>query len=164
MPTAGNLPPVQANSDAAAPSYLAGVLLAAVVIAALASLAVIQEARQRGEVLDLVEVTPRAIDGSGDGRVRIEWRQRRSSDDAVVRIIDTADDPVRTLLDGGSLEGGDTLQVFRWNGRADSGRFADPGRYRVEILLRDQDREIVPEQGLIRLQRSKAPPGPGEKV
>jgi flagellar hook assembly protein FlgD len=154
---------VQANSDAAAPSYLAGVLLAAIVIAALASLAVIQEARQRGEVLDLVEVTPRAIERSGEGGARIEWRQRGSSDDAVVRIIDTPDEVVRTLLDGGSLEGGDTLQVFHWNGRAESGKFAEPGRYRVEILLRDQDREIVPEQGLIRLRPLEEGPGSGEE-
>lgn len=154
---------MQANSDAAAPSYLAGVLLSAIVIAALASLAVIQEARQRGEVLDLVEVTPRTIEASGNERARIEWRQRRSSDDAVVRIIDTADEVVRTLLDGGSLEGGDTVKVFQWNGRADSGRLAEPGRYRVEILLLDQDREIVPEQGLIRLRPFKEPSGSGEE-
>ena len=48
---------MQASSDAAPPRYLAGILLTAVVLAALGSLALIQEARQRGEVLDLVEAT-----------------------------------------------------------------------------------------------------------
>ena len=143
---------MQANSDAAAPSLLAGILLTAVVVAALASLAVIQEARQRGEVLDLVEVT-HAFSPDGRERARIEWRQRRTSDDAVVRIIDSADDPVRTLLDGGTLTGDDAQQVFRWNGRADSGEVVSPARYRVEILLRDQDREIVPEQSVIRVRK-----------
>jgi flagellar hook assembly protein FlgD len=162
VPTAGNLTPVQANSDAAAPSYLAGVLLAAIVIAALASFAVIQEARQRGEVLDLVEVAPRSIEVPGDERVRIEWRQRVSSDDAVVRVIDTPDEVVRTLFDG-SLQGDDTVQVFHWNGRGDSGMFAEPGRYRVEILLQDQDREIIPEQSLIRVRPSQEPSGSGEE-
>jgi hypothetical protein len=152
---AGNLPRVQANSDAAAPRYLAGILLAVVVVAALASLAVIQEARQRGEVLDLVEVT-RTFSPANSERARIEWRQRSSSDDAVVRIIDRAGDPVRTLLDGEPLAGDDTQQVFHWDGKADSGRLAEPGLYRVEILLRDLDREIVPEQSRMTLFRVRS--------
>lgn len=133
--------------QASAPNLLAGLLMAAVLIAALASLAVIQEARQRGEVLDLVEVSPRAISPPGrDERVRIEWRQRRTSDDAVVQIVTSAERPVRTLLDGGTLVGDDTEQVFHWDGRRDSGRIVDPGRYWVRIVLRDQDRDIIPEQ------------------
>ena len=119
-------------------------------LAALGSLALIQEARQRGEVLDLVEATDTFSPAAGE-RARIEWRQRRSSDDATVRIIDRAGIPVRTLLDGGSLEGDDRIQVFHWNGRTDDGD--PPGLYRIEILLRDQDREIVPEQSAIRLRR-----------
>lgn len=133
--------------QASAPNLLAGLLMAAVLIAALASLAVIQEARQRGEVLDLVEVSPRAISPPGrDERVRIEWRQRRTSDDAVVQIVTSAERPVRTLLDGGTLVGDDTEQVFHWDGRRDSGRIVDLGHYWVRIVLRDQDRDIIPEQ------------------
>lgn len=139
-------------SDAAPPRYLAGILLTAVVLAALGSLALIQEARQRGEVLDLVEATD-TFSPDANERARIEWRQRRSSDDATVRIIDRAGIPVRTLLYGGSLEGDDRIQVFHWNGRTDDGDPAPPGLYRIEILLRDQDREIVPEQSAIRLHR-----------
>jgi flagellar hook assembly protein FlgD len=137
---------VQANR-AGAPKLLAGILVAAVLVAALASLALIQEARQRGEVLDLVEVSPRGISPTDpSARLRIEWRQRRTSDDAVVQIVTSAERPVRTLLDGGTLAGGDAQQVFRWDGRRDSGRRAEPGHYWVRILLRDQDRDIVPEQ------------------
>jgi flagellar hook assembly protein FlgD len=143
---------VQASSDAAAPRYLAGILLTAVVLAALGSLALIQEARQRGEVLDLVEATD-TFSPDADERARIEWRQRQSSDDATVRIIDRAGIPVRTLLDGGSLEGDDRIQVFHWNGRTDDGDRAPLGLYRIEIVLRDQGREIVPEQSAIRLRR-----------
>lgn len=140
---------------ASAPNLLAGVLLAAVLAAAFVSLAVIQEARQRGEVLDLVEVRPRAISlhDSGD-RVRIEWRQRRTSDDAVVEIVTSADRPVRTLLAGGTLTGDDTEQVFHWDGRRDSGRVVDPGHYWVRILLRDQDRDIIPEQSRMTVRQS----------
>ena len=42
--------------------------------------------------------------------------------------------------------GDDTEQVFHWDGRRDSGRMVDPGRYWVRIVLRDQDRDIIPEQ------------------
>jgi hypothetical protein len=153
-----NLPRVQANSDSAAPGYLAGVLLTVVVVAALVSLALIQEARQRGEVLDLVEVT-RSFSPQAEQSARIEWRQRRSSDDAVVQIIDTAGHPVRTLLDGGELAGDDREQVFRWNGSTDAGDVAPPGLYRIEILLRDQDRDILPERSAIRLREGS---GEGE--
>lgn len=155
----GNLPRVRANSDAVAPRHLAGILLTAVVIASLASFALIQVARERGEVLDLVDVQPRSIPYWGPGEdVRIEWRQRRASEDAVVRMVDSADRPIRTLLGGGTLAGGDTQQVFHWNGRRDSGGFVGPGRYRVQILLRDQDRDIIPEQSMITVK------GGGERI
>jgi hypothetical protein len=138
--------------------FLAVLLFVVVVAAALVSLALIQEARQRGEVLDLVEATdsfsPRARE-----RARIEWRQRESSDDAVVQIIDTGGRPVRTLVDGGTLEGDDRQQVFLWNGRTDSGELAPPGLYRVEIVLPDEDRDIVPEQSTIRLRATGSAAG-----
>ena len=143
---------MQANSGGA-PSYLAGILLTAVVVAAIASLAVIQEGRQRGEVLDLVEVE-REFEPAAGERARIEWRQRRTSDDATVRIIGRGKDAVRTLLAGGVLAGDDTQQVFRWNGRTESGEIAPPGRYRVQILLADQDRDVIPEQSGIRLRNT----------
>jgi hypothetical protein len=134
------------------------VLFIVVVAAALVSLALIQEARQRGEVLDLVEATDSFAPHRGE-RVRIEWRQRETSDDAVVAIIDTGGRPVRTLLDGGTLEGDDSQQVFHWNGRTDSGELAPRGRYRVEIVLPDEDRDIVPEQSAIRLRAGSAAGG-----
>jgi flagellar hook assembly protein FlgD len=134
------------------------VLFAVVVAAALVSLALIQEARQRGEVLDLVDATDSFSPRAGE-RARIEWRQRESSDDADVLIIDTGGRPVRTLLDGGELEGGDRQQVFHWNGRTDSGAVAPPGVYRVEIVLPDEDRDIVPEQSAIRLRPGSSEAG-----
>ena len=139
---------------------LAGLLFAVVVAAALVSLALIQEARQRGEVLDLVEATDSFTPRAGE-RARIEWRQRESSDDADVLIIDTGGRPVRTLLDGGELEGDDRQQVFHWNGRTDSDELAPPGLYRVEIVLPDEDRDIVPEGSAIRLEPPESSTGGG---
>jgi hypothetical protein len=151
---------VQVDSDAGAPNVLAAVLFIAVVVAALVSLALIQEARQRGEVLDLVEATDSFAPRAGES-ARIEWRQRETSDDALVEIIDTGGRPVRTLLDRGTLEGDDSQQVFHWNGRTDAGALAPPGLYRVEIVLPDADRDIVPEQSAIRLRAGEPAAGGG---
>lgn len=148
---------MQARSGAAAPSYVAGILLTAVVVAALAALALIQQARQRGEVLDLVSATRQFSPQEGE-RARIRFRLRRSTDDAVVRILDRKE-PVKTLVDGESLRGDDRFHVYRWDGGTDVGKLAGPGRYRVEILLRDMNREIVPENGRIRVRR----PAPRER-
>jgi flagellar hook assembly protein FlgD len=139
---------------------LAAVLFIAVVVAALVSLALIQEARQRGEVLDLVEATDSFAPRAGES-ARIEWRQRETGDDALVEIINTGGRPVRTLLDRGTLEGDDSQQVFHWNGRTDSGALAPPGLYRVEIVLPDADRDIVPEQSAIRLRARESAAGGG---
>ena len=68
---------------------------------------------------------------------------------------------MRTLLDGGTLEGGDSRQVLHWNGRTDSGQLAPPGRYRVEIVLPDEDRDIVPEQSAMRLRAGEPAAGGG---
>ncbi len=137
---------MQASSDPAAQGRLAVILLVAVSIAALGSLAAILKARQRGEVLDLVEVT-NSFDPAAGEQARIEWRQRRSSGDATVLVIDRNERTVATLLDGGRLEGGDREQVFRWDGRTDTGGTVPPGRYRVEILLPDlDDRDVIPER------------------
>lgn len=144
---------MQAKSGAVAPSYLAGILLAAVVVAALASLALIQQARDRGEVLDLVRATREFSPRQGES-ARIRFRLRRSSDDAVVRILRRGD-TVRTLVDGEPLIGDDRFYLYRWDGRLEGGEPAAPGPYRVEILLRDMDREIVPERGRIRVARER---------
>jgi hypothetical protein len=142
---------VQANSDAGPRGRLAAILLVAVSLGALGSLAAILEARESGEVLDLVEVT-RRFDPSQGERARIEWRQRQGSEDATVLIVDRDERTVRTLLDDGELAGGDEEQVFRWDGRTDSSADAPPGRYRVEILLADlEDRDIIPERSAITL-------------
>src|SRR4029450_11185365 len=76
------------DSDAGAPNVLAAVLFIAVGAAALVSLALIQEARQRGEVLDLVEATDSFAPRAGES-ARIEWRQRETSDDALGGTIET---------------------------------------------------------------------------
>jgi hypothetical protein len=128
---------------------LAAILFCALALATLGALAVIQRVRLEGVVLDLARVTRvTGPEASGKHRVEVEFRMRKESDDAVVRIVDRDDEPVATLLDGGELEGDDRTYVFYWDGRDESGERVPPGRYRVEILLRDQGREILPDESV----------------
>jgi flagellar hook assembly protein FlgD len=128
---------------------LAAILFCALALTTLAALAVIQKVRLDGVVLDLARVTRVTGDeASAKHRVEVEFRMRTDSDDAVVRIVDSDDEPVATLLDGGELEGGEREYVFYWDGRDEAGARVPRGFYRVEILLRDQDREILPEESV----------------
>ena len=128
---------------------LAAILFCSLALTTLAALAVIQKVRLDGVVLDLARVTRvTGAEASARHRVEVEFRMRTDSDDAVVRIVDSDDEPVATLLDGGELEGGEREYVFYWDGRDESGARVPRGFYRVEILLRDQNREILPEESV----------------
>jgi hypothetical protein len=147
----------------ASPGRLAAVLFCALAVAAVGALAVIQKVKLEGVVLDLARVSrcipataaaPAACEqatgpaGREEKEVFVEFRMRSSSDDAVVRIVDSRDEPVATLLDGGSLVGDDRFYTFYWDGETDAGEEAPPGKYRAEILLRDQGREILPDESV----------------
>ena len=137
------------NDAGSGPGRLAAILFCALALATLGALAVIQKVRLDGVVLDLARVTRVTGDeASAKRRVEVEFRMRTDSDDAVVRIVDRDGDPVATLLDGGSLVGGERYYTFFWDGRLASGEKAPPGYYRAEILLRDQDRDIVPDESV----------------
>ncbi len=138
----------------AASALLAPVLFAALVVGTVAALIATQQARRVSVVLDLVQATDVFTpDRDGrDDRARIRFRSRRPAEDAAVRIIDRDGDVVRTLLDGEPLAGGDKRYVFGWGGRTDAGGPAPAGTYRIQILIREDDREIVPEER-IRLTR-----------
>lgn len=142
---------MQANSDREAPpGYLAPLLLCALALAALATLAVVQMVRLDGVVLDLAQVSRvRGTDIDNDRVVLVRFRMRSSTDDAVVRIVDRGENPVATLVDGEPIEGDDRFHTFFWNGRTETGDPAPPGHYRAEILLRDQGREIIPDESVL---------------
>jgi flagellar hook assembly protein FlgD len=129
---------------------LAAILFCALALATLAALAVIQKVRLDGVVLDLAHLSRVTGDeASPRHRVVVEFRMRTDSDDAVVRIVDEDDEPVVTLLDGEELEGGRREYTFYWNGRDADGDRVPRGYYRMEILLRDQGREILPEESVL---------------
>jgi flagellar hook assembly protein FlgD len=142
--TEGSRPPADTGSG-----RLAAILFCCLALATLAALAVIQKVRLDGVVLDLAhlsritgaEATPRQ-------RVEVEFRMRSDSGDAVVRIVDSEEEPVVTLVDGKPLEGDEREYTFYWDGRDEDGDRVPRGYYRMEILLRDQGREILPEESV----------------
>jgi hypothetical protein len=142
---------VQADPDREAPpGYLAPLLLCALAIAALATLAVIQKVRLDGVVLDLAQVSQvRGGQTDPDKVVLVRFRMRSSTEDAVVRIVDRDDDPVATLVEGEAIPGDERFHTFFWDGRTEAGDPAPPGHYRAEILLRDQGREIIPDESAL---------------
>jgi flagellar hook assembly protein FlgD len=128
---------------------LAVVLFCALALAALIALAVIQQVRLDGVVLDLARVTRvTGESASPRHRVKVEFRMRTDSEDAVVRIVNDEDEPVATLVDGEPLEGDEREYTFYWDGRDEAGERVPRGLYRVEILLRDQGREILPDESV----------------
>lgn len=133
-----------------APGRLAAILFCSLALATLGALAVIQKLRLDGVVLDTARIVRLTGDeATKNRRAKVEFRMRTDSDDAVVRIVNRDEQPVATLLDGGQLEGGERVYVFYWDGRDESGERVPAGTYRMEILLRDQGREILPDEDVL---------------
>jgi flagellar hook capping protein FlgD len=67
---------------------------------------------------------------------------RESDPHALVRIVDSHEDTVRTLDADVALEAGDEV-TYVWDGRTDAGALAPPGRYRLGVELPDSDRDMI---------------------
>ena len=72
----------------------------------------------------------------------IEFFVRESDDDALVAIVDSGEDLVRTLDEGVALTADEPVS-YTWDGRTDDGRRAPPGRYRLLVDLPSHDREMI---------------------
>ena len=141
-----NLPRVQANSDAAAPGYLAGVLLTVVVVAALVSSGVVQEARQRGEVLDLVKATPQLLAAAPSERedrmapAPLERRRRRADH--------RRGGPARSdaCSTAGSSPATIASRCSTGTGATDAGDLAPPGLYRSRSCFATRTARSFPSE------------------
>jgi flagellar hook assembly protein FlgD len=80
---------------------------------------------------------------------RISFVLARADGRADVLILTRGGAPVRTLVRGAELEQGP--HTFRWDGTRDDGAPARPGRYRLRVVLGEQDRVIEPP-GSIRVR------------
>lgn len=125
-------------------------------IATVAAYGVAQRLKSEPPLIDKVELSPFFTpDGDRhDDLARIRFRVTRS-DRANVQIIDLRGRLVLTLARDRELNDF-KYYVFRWDGRTRTREPAQPGAYRLRVVLLGEDRSLVPT-GRIRLRR----PGPG---
>jgi hypothetical protein len=89
----------------------------------------------------MLEVTHQPSTLTGD-EARISFFVREGDDHARVAIVDSHEDTVRTLDDDVELEAGEEVS-YEWDRSTDAGTEAPPGRYRLEVALPSQDREMI---------------------
>jgi FlgD Ig-like domain len=75
-------------------------------------------------------------------RLEIVFFVRESDPHAVVRIVDSHENTVRTLDADVALDAGQKV-TYIWDGRTDAGTVAPPGRYRVGVELPGSDRDMI---------------------
>lgn len=75
-------------------------------------------------------------------KLEIVFFVRESDAHALVRIVDSHEDTVRTLDADVPLEAGQKV-TYVWDGRTDAGAIAPAGRYRVGVELPGEDRDMI---------------------
>jgi hypothetical protein len=75
-------------------------------------------------------------------RLQIVFFVRESDPHALVRIVDSHEDTVKTLDADVPLESHQKV-TYEWDGRTDAGAVAPPGRYRLGVDLPGQGRDMI---------------------
>lgn len=125
---------------------LGGALFFAALLAATAAAVLVVRARTPDLVLEVLApgrcyaFNPDAE--SGARGAEIELFVRRSDDAAVVEIVDSGEDVVRTLDSGLALDAGETV-TYEWLGETDDEGLVATGRYRVAVTLPASGRFMV---------------------
>jgi hypothetical protein len=117
---------------------LAATLVTAVVVVRARTPDLVLEVTDPG-VNDQAEFRP---DGPPPNEVPITFFVRESDGGALVGIVDSHENVVRTLDSNVALAKGDPV-TYTWDGRNDDGEFAPPGRYRLLVELPSEDREMI---------------------
>jgi hypothetical protein len=118
-------------------------LLAASLIAAV----LVVRARTPDLVLEVTEPSrdeqaSLRVGGPGPDEVTITLFVREADGNALVGIVDSREDLVRTLDADVALAEREPV-TYVWDGRTDSGDPARPGRYRLLVALPSEDREMI---------------------
>jgi len=151
------------------PASFAAVVFALLVLATVAAFAWSQRLKRDPLVLDRVsfaavprlhpEMPPvRAFTPNGDCRydeIRIRFRTTRS-DRADVQVVRPGGRLILTLARGIYLQRY-RFHTFYWDGRERDDGLAPPGRYKLRVKLRGEDRTLVPG-GVMRLHRAPREP------
>jgi hypothetical protein len=115
---------------------IAALAMAALLVATAGSIVLTQHLRDEGPVASSIHWKTRP-----GPRYRVCFRLTRT-DDVRVAVVDAEDRQVKLLADA-PLAGGDTPHCFDWDGTGDGGQPAAPGRYHLQLALRDADRVAV---------------------
>ena len=83
-----------------------------------------------------------SLRGPGEREVPITFFVRESDDHALVAIVDSHENIVRTLDGDVALAKHDPV-TYVWDGRTDAGGDVVPGRYRLRVDLPGEDREMI---------------------
>jgi hypothetical protein len=102
------------------------------------------------------DVTFSPIGGPPPHEVELTFFVRESDEHALIAIVDSHEQIVRTLDSDVALEKREPV-TYTWDGRTDSGDFAPAGRYRLEVDLPGADRQMVWPR---RFTVTEAPPEP----
>lgn len=139
------------------PRYLAPAIVGFLVVATIGAFAYAQRLKREPLVLDRVTLgvptkpgRTGAFTPNGDcvfDNARIRFRITRS-DRAYVQIIDPDGELVRTLARDRYLKRY-RFFTFHWDGRTETGALASPGRYKLRVVLLDEDRSLRPGGALL---------------
>jgi hypothetical protein len=115
---------------------IAALTIAALLVSTAGAMVLTQHLRDEGPVASSIHWKTRP-----GPRYRVCFRLTK--DDRVrVAVVDFDERPVRLLFDG-PLRGGDAAHCFDWDGRTDAGEPVPPGRYLLQLTLREADRVAV---------------------
>ncbi len=132
---------------------LAAVVFALLVVATLAAFAYAQRVKRDPLVVDRVEIGPKKSNsftpkGKCHRRIKLKFRTT-TSNDGTVEVIRPGGEVVRVLAKKQFLKRY-TLHTYHWDGKNADGVVQPPGRYRMRVVLEDEDRELT-LPGTIRL-------------
>ncbi|HTR75639.1 MAG TPA: hypothetical protein VMH33_10350 [Solirubrobacterales bacterium] len=133
----------------------AAVVFALLVVATLAAFAYAQRVKRDPLLVDRVEIGPKdsnafTPEGGCDRQIKLKFRTT-TSNDGTVEIIRPGGELVRVLAKKEFLKRY-TLHTYHWDGENEDGVVQPQGRYRIRVLLEDEDRELT-LPGTIRLKQ-----------
>jgi hypothetical protein len=123
-------------------AVIAALAIIALLLATAGSIVLTQHLRDEGPVASSIHWKTR----SGP-RYRVCFRLTKT-DDVRVAVVDAEDRQVMLLADT-PLAGGDTPHCFDWDGTGEGGQPVAPGRYHLQLALRDADRVAVSGERLV---------------
>ena len=135
---------------------LAAVVFALLVAAPVAAFAYAQRVKRDPLLVDRVGIGGKKSNYFTPPCERIKLKFRTTtSNDATVEVIRPGGEMVAELAQGTFLKRY-SYHTFYWDGRSDDGALQPPGRYKLRVILEDEDRSLT-APGTIRLR--KLPPG-----